>query len=163
MRAITGVRRRAAILVAVAAIGIGASGCFANVTPGVGPADPLKAQLFNAMNYDRAIRGVPQLQYSPKLDNLAGTWAWNMATHHGFTHQNLTSVIYGPDFVGWYTLGENILVGPKNMSANQMEAAWMNSPPHRANILNGNFNAVGIGFWVGPDDRLWVCVDFGGI
>jgi uncharacterized protein YkwD len=49
------------------------------------------------------------------------------------------------------------------MSAGQMEAAWMNSPGHRANILNGNFNAVGVGYWRVPDGRLWVAVNFGGI
>jgi uncharacterized protein YkwD len=163
MRAVKSVKGRVAILVAVAAIGIGASACFPNVTPGVGPSDPLKAQIFNHMNYDRAVNGVPQLMYSPKLDNLAGTWAWNMATHYGFTHQNLTNVLYGPDFAGWYTLGENILVGPGNMTAGQMEAAWMKSAPHRANILNRSFNAVGVGYWRGPDGRLWICVDFGGI
>ena len=163
MRASTRVRNRVAILVAVAAIGIGAAGCFPNVTPGVGPSDPLKAQIFNHMNYDRAVNGLPQLMYSPKLDNLAGTWAWDMATNRGFTHQNLTAVLYSADFAGWYTLGENILVGPGNMGAPQMEGAWMGSPPHRANILNRTFNAVGVGYWRGPDGRMWVCVDFGGI
>ena len=163
MRAVTSVKKRIAIVVVVGAIALGASACFPNVTPGVGPSDSLKAQIFNHMNYDRAVNGLPQLMYSPKLDNLAGTWAWNMATQYGFTHQNLGAVLYSPDFNGWRTLGENLLVGPGSMNAAQMEGAWMGSAPHRANILNRNFNAVGVGYWRGPDGRLWVVVDFGGI
>ena len=164
MRAVTrGVRKRVAIVVAVLAIGVGASACFPDITPGIGPSDPLKSEVLRHMNYDRAIRGVPQMHYSPKLDNLAGNWAWAMATVYGFVHQDLGSILRGPDFAGWYTLGENILVGPGNMNAGQMEAAWMNSPGHRANILNGNFNAAGVGYFGGPDGRLFVVVNFGGI
>jgi uncharacterized protein YkwD len=163
MRAVTNVRRRAAILVAVVAIGFGASACFAETTPGVGPADPLKAQVVDAMNQDRANNGIGAFTYSPRLDNLAGSWAWAMGNWAGFTHQNLSDVLYSADYAAWHTLGENILVGPAGMSAGQMEQAWMNSAPHRANILNPGFNAVGVGYFRGPDGRLWVCVDFGGI
>ena len=37
------------------------------------------------------------------------------------------------------------------------------SAPHRANILSGAFNIVGIGYYRGPDGRLWAVQDFGGI
>jgi uncharacterized protein YkwD len=59
-------------------------------------------------------------------------------------------------------VGENILVGPGNMSAGAMEGAWMNSAGHRANILNGAFTVAGVGAAIGPDGRIWVAVDFGG-
>ena len=39
----------------------------------------------------------------------------------------------------------------------------MGSAPHRANILSGGFNIVGIGYVRGVDGRLWVVQDFGGI
>ena len=38
----------------------------------------------------------------------------------------------------------------------------MNSAPHRANVLNRNYNVVGIGVFCGPDGRIWSVVDFGG-
>ena len=56
----------------------------------------------------------------------------------------------------------NLLDGPGNMTADQMEAAWMASPPHRANIMNGAFTQVGVGIAFASDGRVWVCVDFGG-
>ncbi len=44
-----------------------------------------------------------------------------------------------------------------------METAWMNSSGHRANILSPSFNAVGVAHVWGPDGRIWVVVDFGGV
>ena len=90
MRGLSKVKKQGAILVAVAAISVATSACFPNITPGVGPADPLKNAVFQAMNADRAAAGMAPLHYSPKLDNLAGTWAWTMATGRGFAHQNLS-------------------------------------------------------------------------
>ncbi|GAA3328549.1 hypothetical protein GCM10020331_072940 [Ectobacillus funiculus] len=39
--------------------------------------------------------------------------------------------------------GENIAKGQR--SADEVVTAWMNSPGHRANILNGNYTHIGIG------------------
>ena len=60
-------------------------------------------------------------------------------------HQDLGGIIYSADFYGYYTLGENILVGPASIDAGSVESAWMASPPHRANIMSRSFNVVGIG------------------
>jgi uncharacterized protein YkwD len=49
------------------------------------------------------------------------------------------------------------------MTSDQMEAAWMASAPHRANIISGAFNVVGIGCYRGPDGRVRAVQDFGGI
>ena len=78
-------------------------------------------------------------------------------------HQDLSALISSPDYAGYYTLGENILVGPGSMTGTQMEGAWMASAPHRANITSRSFNIVGIGYVRGPDGRLWAVQDFGGI
>ena len=48
------------------------------------------------------------------------------------------------------------------MSASAMEAAWMQSAPHRANILNGAYTAAGVGIAYSSDGRAWAAVDFGG-
>jgi uncharacterized protein YkwD len=60
-------------------------------------------------------------------------------------------------------MGENILVAPGGMSPAQLQGLWMGSAPHRANILSGAFNIVGIGYFRGPDGRIWAVQDFGGI
>ena len=39
------------------------------------------------------------------------------------------------------SLAENVALGP---SPESIHRQWMNSPPHRANLLNGNLDSVGI-------------------
>jgi uncharacterized protein YkwD len=155
--------KRTAAIAMTAVVGLGLSSCgFAN-TSSTPPGDPTTAALFNALNHDRSVNGLPQLTWSPRLANTAGTWAHQMSNAASLYHQNLSALIASPDYAGYYTLGENILVGPGSMSAAQMEAAWMASAPHRANILSRSFNIVGIGYYRGPDGRLWAVQDFGGI
>ncbi|HEX5587415.1 MAG TPA: CAP domain-containing protein [Acidimicrobiia bacterium] len=160
----TKLKRRVAILVAVATIAVTAAGCLADSTPGVKPSDPLQAEVLDGMNFQRALAGVPGLTNSPKLTFLATLWAAVMAQYVGFTHQNLADHLYNdPDYANYNTLGENILVGPGSMTAAQMLGSWMGSPAHRNNILSRNFNIAGVGYYRAADGRLWVCVDFGGI
>jgi uncharacterized protein YkwD len=155
--------KRAAAVAMTVVIGLGLSSCGFADTSSTGPSDPYAAALFNSLNYDRAVNGLPPLTYSPKLSNQAGSWADQMSRVNALYHQDLGALLYSPDYAGYRTLGENILVGPGNMSAAGMEGAWMASPPHRANILSGAFNIVGIGYVRGPDGRLWAVQDFGGI
>jgi uncharacterized protein YkwD len=159
----TFLNKRAAAVAMAVVIALGLSSCALPDTSAAGPGDPYTAALFNALNHDRAVNGLPQLTWSPKLGNLAGNWAQQMANVNSLYHQNLGALINSPDYAGYRTLGENILVGPGSMSAGSMEAAWMASPLHRANILSGAFNIVGIGYVRGPDGRLWAVQDFGGI
>ena len=49
-------------------------------------------------------------------------------------------------------LGENIAKGQRNPA--QVVDAWMNSPGHRANILNGNFGYLGVGYY--SNGNAWV-------
>jgi hypothetical protein len=46
-------------------------------------------------------------------------------------------------YTGWTFLGENIAAG--QTSADAVFQAWMNSPGHRANILDARANEIGIG------------------
>ena len=111
-----------------------------------------------AMNADRAANGLGPLGWHGGLAGYASGWANWMAQNGSLTHQSL-SPMFG---LGLSTVGENILVGPNGMSVGAMEAAWMNSAGHRANILNGAFGVAGVGVAVSADGRIWVAVDFGG-
>jgi uncharacterized protein YkwD len=155
--------KRSAAVAVTLLIALGLSSCgFAN-TSSTPPSDPYTAALLNALNNDRAANGLPPLTWSPKLSNQAGTWAANMAAVNSLYHQNLSALINSSDYAGYTTLGENIIVGPGSMDPGAVEAAWMNSPPHRANITSRAFNIVGIGYVHGPDGRIWAVQDFGGI
>jgi uncharacterized protein YkwD len=163
MRAKRFLSKRSAAVVVTLLIALGLSSCgFAN-TSSSPPSEPYNAALLTALNNDRAANGLPALTWSPKLSNQAGTWAANMAAWNTLYHQNLGALINSPDYSGYYTLGENIMVGPGSLSPAAVEAAWMNSPAHKANILSRSFNIVGIGYVRGPDGRIWAVQDFGGI
>jgi uncharacterized protein YkwD len=157
------VRKRVAVVVVAGMLGLGLASCgFANTSSG-GPSDPYAAALFNDLNHDRAVNGLPPLTWSPKLANQAGAWANSMANSGNLVHQNLGGLVSSADYRGFRTMAENIFVGTNGMSPEQVEGAWMGSPDHRGNILSGNYNIVGIGYFRAADGRLWAVQDFGGI
>jgi uncharacterized protein YkwD len=155
-------RRTAAIVLMMGVIGIGLTGCFPD-TSATPPKDPFINELYNRLNYDRATVGLGPLTWSPKLANNAGTWAYQMATVNSLYHQNLGALLASADYNPYYTLGENILVGPGSMNAASIGGAWRSSPPHWANITSRSFNVVGIGVVRGPDGRIWAVQEFGGL
>ena len=57
-------------------------------------------------------------------------------------------------------MGENLLVGPA-MSGGAAEDLWMNSPGHRANILNPSFNHIGVAATQDSSGRWWYVAEFG--
>lgn len=111
------------------------------------------------MNGDRAASGLGGLCGNSQLAGYAQSWANWMAQNQSLTHQDLNDVLAGTSFS---TVAENILDGPGGMSVGQMEAAWIASPPHRQNILNGAYTAAGVGIAHSADGRVWVAVEFGG-
>jgi uncharacterized protein YkwD len=157
---VTRLKKRSMVLVLAALVALGATACVPDTGPP--PADPLANGMFNAMNRDRANYGLPPLTWSPRLGDTTGPHSYAMSQSNYLYHSNLGGLLSSPDYQNFWTLGENVLVGPGNMSADAMESVWMNSPGHRANILSWNFNTVGVGYWRGADGRVWATVIFGG-
>jgi uncharacterized protein YkwD len=155
-------RRVAAMLVAVVALVTITTACFPDVSGGE-PADQWDARMFRALNAHRSAAGLPPLANSPKLGNVAGSWAWQMAHDNWLRHQDLTAILYRPEFENFFTLGENIFVAPWSASPESLVDAWIRPGPHRMNILNPGFNVVGVGHVFMFDGRVWVVADFGGL
>ena len=164
MRVKTFLNKRAAAVLITVMVGFGLTSCgVPAATTGGGPSDSYTAGLYNALNGDRGANGLGGLSWSPQLADLASNWAHQMSNANTLYHQNLGAIINSPGYAAYHTLGENILVGPGSMSPNQVEGTFMSSGAHRANILSGAFNIVGVGYYRGPDGRLWVVQDFGEI
>jgi len=104
--------------------------------------------LASLVNRDRAAHGVPALARSASLDAIAVTWAHHMADSGRMSH-NPNLATQAP--AGWRALGENVAMGQPTPEA--MEAAWMASPGHRANIL-GDYTHVGVAFLV-ANGQVW--------
>lgn len=103
-------------------------------------------QMLDLVNQERAKAGIAPLKADLQLTKLARMKSQDMINLNYFSHQSPT---YGSPFdmmksagVTYRTAGENIA---GNQSVDRAHTALMNSAGHRANILNGQFNYVGIG------------------
>lgn len=115
--------------------------------PANGRAGSYAAQIVTLANKERARSGCGALTPNPLLERAAQGHSDDMARRNFFDHTNpdgqgpgdrITATGYS-----WFTYGENIAMGqPTPESVMQ---AWMNSPGHRANILNCRFAEIGVG------------------
>jgi len=132
------------------------------------PAGSLVAQELALVNADRRAAGLPALAESAALDRIATARAQDMATNGYFAHYrpgHTTLAVLellranGVAF-SWY--GENIIWEsgqPAASVASHFNTWWMNSPEHRANILNTHYGHIGIGVAV-SGSRVYMVEDF---
>lgn len=101
-----------------------------------------------AVNQERAAAGVPVLSVAPDLVAVARQHAVVMADGQNLHHNPaLTSQVSG-----WQKVGENVGKGP---SVAPIQQAFMESPAHRANVLDPDWTEIGVGVEA-RDGRLWV-------
>ena len=107
-------------------------------------------EVYDLINKQRAQNGLSPLKENSELQRVARIKAQDMVNNNYFSH---TSPTYGSPFdmmksfkISYNTAGENIAGNSSNSGA---VTAWMNSPGHRANILNSSFNQTGIGVVTG--------------
>jgi hypothetical protein len=106
-------------------------------------------------NLERAKAGLKPLTLNNQLAQAAQGHSDNMAADDFFSHTGADGSDLG-DRVrdsGYQYLrtGENIAAGQQ--TAEGVVSGWMNSPGHRANILNPNFTEIGIGYEFLENDR----------
>lgn len=102
-------------------------------------------------NNERVINNLPELKVSPILNQSAQLKAEDMASKGYFAHTSPEGLTpwYWLDLVGYkYNYaGENLAVNFSNTE--DVTAAWMNSPTHRANIVKFAYTEVGSGVATG--------------
>lgn len=100
------------------------------------------------VNVERRAVGLPPLAWDNLLFTAARGHSDDMATHDYFSHTALNGSTPGDRITAagyvWNTCGENIAAGYQAPEA--VVEAWMNSPGHRANILNTSFCDIGVGY-----------------
>jgi len=124
-------------------------------TPTVSPAAAYESRILVLVNAERAKKGLRPLSLLGCADSYANSWAATMARTGNFSHQSLSPIMNSCAARG---AGENIAYG--NVSADQMMTMWMNSPGHRANILNGSYTHIGIGAVKSSSGRWYGVQDF---
>ncbi len=104
------------------------------------------------INHARAARGIPRLALNSDLVRVARDQAARMAARSTLYHNpRLTQ-----DVTNWRWVGENVGYGPDALT---VHVAFMQSPGHRANILDRDYTQVGIGSVV-VNGRVWVAEVF---
>lgn len=104
-------------------------------------------EVIRLVNVERSKNGLAPLKANAELSKVATTKAQDMIDKNYFSH---TSPTYGSPFdmmkkfgINYTAAGENIAYGQKTPA--DVMNSWMNSPGHRANILNSNFTEIGVG------------------
>ena len=112
-------------------------------------------------NEYRAGAGLGGLTEDATLDAMAAQRAQEIAQSFSHTRPDGRdcSSIYDDYGYSWMACGENIAAG--QTSADEVMTGWMNSEGHKANILSGNFNRIGVACYSDPNSAYgyyWVQV-----
>ena len=103
-------------------------------------------KILDLCNTERAKIGASALKANNDLTKLARLKSKDIVENNYFSHQSPT---YGSPFdmmrdhgINYMYAGENLA---QNTTAEKAFNAWMNSEGHRKNVLNPNFNELGVG------------------
>ncbi|WP_397386231.1 CAP domain-containing protein [Paenibacillus sp. VCA1] len=106
-------------------------------------------QVLDLVNKERSKAGLGSLSMDDQLSKMAMAKAQDMYNNNYFDHNSPT---YGSPFdmmkqygISYQSAGENIAKG--QTSPTQVMNEWMNSPGHKANILNKGYTKIGIAFY----------------
>ncbi|MEU0150746.1 CAP domain-containing protein [Micromonospora fulviviridis] len=104
-------------------------------------------EVVDLVNQERAKAGCKALTVNDKLMLAAQRHSQDQADHKTMSHDGSDGSDVGDrlDRVGyaWRSYGENVAWNQQSPAA--VMDAWMNSPGHRANILNCSFTQIGVG------------------
>ncbi len=123
------------------------------------------ADLRDLTNGERSRAGLSELRPSDRLIRAAQIQAEQVAaagrldhTVAGAQYPRLEDRLEAAGYA-WRNAGENLAFGQRG-AADAM-ATWMNSPGHRANILNPDFTELGAGYIVDSNGRPYYVQVFG--
>jgi uncharacterized protein YkwD len=143
-------------VLATALMSIGAGVVTAVATPTAAFAEStssMESQFISKMNAARQASGLRPYAVASDLTSVARAHSQNMSSKQSLYHNpSLTSDVHN-----WQAVGENVGEGP---SVDDIHTAFMNSPEHRANILDHDFTEVGVGVSVDRHGTVWVTEDF---
>lgn len=109
--------------------------------------------LLSATNQQRNANGVASLNLNSKLNSAAQTKANDMVTRNYWSHNtpegNPPWVFISNAGYSYTKAGENLAYG--FATSDDTIIGWMNSPAHKANLLDSAFKDVGFGFANSPD------------
>ncbi|WP_211266849.1 CAP domain-containing protein [Nonomuraea candida] len=120
-------------------------------------------QVVTLTNAERAKAGCGPLKHDPKLYAAARGHSADMAAKNYFDHdsqdgRSFMDRIKAAGFTGGSAWAENIAAGQR--SAAEVVRGWMNSPGHRANIVNCAYDLIGVGAVQDSRGKIYWTQDF---
>jgi uncharacterized protein YkwD len=106
---------------------------------------PIEARIIEKTNSQRAQHGLPPLAVDHSLLSSARQHAAWMTNSRSMSHTSKP-------------VGENIAMGQR--SSGEVVTSWMNSPGHRANILNPGYRRIGVAAYRTPEGTVYWCQQF---
>jgi uncharacterized protein YkwD len=130
----------------------------ADVVPSSANAAKVRKATLCLLNVQRRAHGLRKLRANGKLRHAAASYSRLMVSQGFFSHvspggstleSRVNSTHYLDGARSW-SIGENIAWGTGRLGTPRaIVKAWMNSPGHRENILNGTYRDIGIGIATG--------------
>jgi uncharacterized protein YkwD len=168
-------QRVASTLLATAVIALAGSGVASAACPGqdvraLTQSDgAIEASLLCLINERRGASGVGVVRHNAQLATAADRHARDMVVRGFFSHvapggpgfiERIVSTGYTDSALSWI-VGENLVWGSGSLSTpRQLVQSWMDSPPHRANLLRPRFDEIGLGSVHGTPSN---ALDLGGV
>ncbi len=108
------------------------------------------------VNAQRTAAGLPALVRNQGLEDAAKVRAQEITTY--FSHTR-------PDGTSWWTVNSTLQYGENlaklYQSSSSVVNAWMNSPTHRANIMDSSFISIGMAIYQTSDGSWYWAQEFG--
>jgi uncharacterized protein YkwD len=118
-----------------------------------------EAKLVSDINHARRSAGLRALVVVPGATDVARRWSWRMASGQQLWHNpSIVSDMEKAGSAAWTALAENVGYGGSS-DPQALFQAYMNSPPHRANILDRDARYLGVGV-VERQGIAWNTLDF---
>ena len=126
--------------------------------------EALQVRLLQLTNEERVSRGLRELTLNPQLNQMAVDYCCEMIEGGFFDHVNpYTGEGPGQRAVAasyiYLAVGENLAGG--QTSPEQAFSDWMDSEPHRENILGAQWREVGVGVRTGGRYGVYWVMEFG--
>ena len=120
---------------------------------GVATVSTLEDEVLTAINDLRASNGLSQLRLNSALSLAALGHSQSMAKRGFFSHDGYNGAPfwarikprYRPQRGNFWGVGENMVWSSPDLSADQAIQMWLDSPPHRKNLLTPSWREVGLG------------------
>ena len=112
----------------------------------------LESDFLDLLNKERAKLNLQPLYYSSLLEKAGALHSQDTATKNYFSHTSPDGTTFvervkQQNYSPYFFIGENIAMHSGTASADNVFSLWMNSEPHKKNMLSSNYNEAGLGIF----------------